>query len=729
MAKSTKELANWTMEDFSNYFSGSKHVFGENGSEFQTITELAGGLNDLEDQPISYDMLNDRQKKIDELLNVTLQYGTTHANPHTPKGKERRAVVDAFMNFCRKERDEMEAIPNPMYFEGKTIDQMKNGVDYLEIKQLEDAMEESRSKKMTEDEVIKYTNTMSKYVQAVENYQKNPQEIPLATEDMKKNINDRLQNNLERYKSCLDSMRDLRNVRRIIDKSDLPNQEKWDELLTLKEATAEMTGREDTVGSNSNRRYKFNHNGKRGFFTQDLKGTTDTFIDNVLDEYVQKNDRTREELLIIKNADLMRKIANADVNNVSMKELDIEIESFMKNLDIEDEYRESKYQDLQELLKNSSAKEKMIEIWKKNTSISAVRSQARIKEDRDGVELSNRNVATSRMAELLGVGNLVVHTEKMTVTVDGKEVSGCFMEHAEGIDLAKTENEEELKQLNETVFEVGGGLAKDSSNLYLFDIICGQMDRNGGNFFVKLGEPEADGKRRVIGVQGIDNDAAFARGMRLNTGMGGALDKIIFVDDAFAKKLDTLNREKVKYAVGDILNSVEIDSIMTRIEKVKEHINTNAIKLSDNEWNLDRYANKDISTLAPEEQKNAQKYIDAIKEIEYCAQIDSKVVTSAVTYHYDGKVGTGLNGAKKRYEKMMQAKDPEKASRAELANKVIAEKSGTEKKQKEISERPKERVDAKEFLGEGTFKRAKARQVQSEKKAFTIGAKRDMGKR
>ena len=49
--------------------------------------------------------------------------------------------------------------------------------------------------------------------------------------------------------------------------------------------------------------------------------------------------------------------------------------------------------------------------------------------------LKQKRMYNYELAELLGIGNLIAHAETMTVTIDGKEVKGCFMEFAEGFDM------------------------------------------------------------------------------------------------------------------------------------------------------------------------------------------------------------------------------------------------------------------------------------------------------
>ena len=60
--------------------------------------------------------------------------------------------------------------------------------------------------------------------------------------------------------------------------------------------------------------------------------------------------------------------------------------------------------------------------------------QGRFETDK-GNELSARNIASTRVAELLGIGSIIARSEKMTVKAAGQVMQGCFMEQAKGIDL------------------------------------------------------------------------------------------------------------------------------------------------------------------------------------------------------------------------------------------------------------------------------------------------------
>ena len=118
-----------------------------------------------------------------------------------------------------------------------------------------------------------------------------------------------------------------------------------------------------------------------------------------------------------------------------------------------------------------------------------------------GQDLSKRNVATSRMASLLGIPGLVTDSAAVALKT-GQENS----ENGIVTVMAKGEQFETIRQKGLPVTS-SPELIKSLINLQLLDTICGQVDRNSSNLFFTY--EERDGKRILKGVTGIDSDMAF----------------------------------------------------------------------------------------------------------------------------------------------------------------------------------------------------------------------------
>lgn len=237
-------------------------------------------------------------------------------------------------------------------------------------------------------------------------------------------------------------------------------------------------------------------------------------------------------------------------------------------------------------------------------------------------ELTDRNVATSRIAELLGVGTIVAHSEKMVVKDGDKTREGCFMEFAEGTDF-RSKNETTMRMVAEKVeFSRNPGFYKDQSTIEMLDFLCGQMDRNPGNMFYKLSEPGPDGKRNVVGIQGIDNDLAFGTvGVTmgedgeiesLHEGYMSGLETQHFIDRKMAQAIQGLDREKLEFALGDLLPSINIDAMWERTKVAQQHIKEHMIVVEGDGWKLEQFKMEDY--MFSKEEAGQEKVNAAIKE-------------------------------------------------------------------------------------------------------------------
>ena len=224
------------------------------------------------------------------------------------------------------------------------------------------------------------------------------------------------------------------------------------------------------------------------------------------------------------------------------------------------------------------------------------------------VNMTRRNVATSRMAALLGVGHLVAKSETAEIVdnATGKTYRGNLMEQAQGDRSGKESlvNVRKGKSLisdfqngcPDVEMTASGGFQRDLCSLQVFDNICGQIDRHSGNYLVsQKGE-----KGEITGLQGIDNDGAFGlnedchfvhdvsnarSAYDINTGKMA----LPYLDKNFAERIKALEPDVVRYALRDLLTEKEIDTTIIRLDKVKKAIDTmdKSQLLSDDEWNDD----------------------------------------------------------------------------------------------------------------------------------------------
>ena len=210
---------------------------------------------------------------------------------------------------------------------------------------------------------------------------------------------------------------------------------------------------------------------------------------------------------------------------------------------------------------------------------------------------SNRNVATSRMANLLGLGGIVEQssTVKVKEKRTGNIVKGNLMTLAKGeagASIANGEVYEKMKKkesIQDRIADAGALFAptvqKELTSLQVLDYICGQTDRHANNFFLEKDEKT----NQYTHVHGIDNDMSFGTGvdfgalvkktgdhqrkssLRMVVDAEGNLT-IPHMDKQLAQNIINLSKEEVEFALEDLIEPEAIKAAVHRLEIVKNAI-------------------------------------------------------------------------------------------------------------------------------------------------------------
>ncbi|TDF92368.1 hypothetical protein [Paenibacillus piri] len=191
--------------------------------------------------------------------------------------------------------------------------------------------------------------------------------------------------------------------------------------------------------------------------------------------------------------------------------------------------------------------------------------------DMQDARLAKRNVAMSRLDQMLGAGVIAKAELAVYQSPDGQSVQGSFMEKAKGGEAGKMGKSGKIAKGGQG----GGGkvdvddanLQRCLSRLQLIDTLAMQADRHQGNYFINY-----DQSGNVLGVTGIDNDMSF--------GTRTAVDKMRqeypglskFVDQELAERILALKPEDLELAMLDLLSPGEIKALLTRLEKLQAHL-------------------------------------------------------------------------------------------------------------------------------------------------------------
>jgi len=231
------------------------------------------------------------------------------------------------------------------------------------------------------------------------------------------------------------------------------------------------------------------------------------------------------------------------------------------------------------------------------------------------LHLSNRNVAMSRVANLLGIGNIIEQSKTVRVhdQTENKTVRGNLMTKAKGKEANKAIDESISKvktdlDVNNRENMVLGMLSptvqRDLSSLQVLDYICGQGDRHEGNYFMES-KQNGDGSIMFEHIHGIDNDNSFSTGVDLEAEtkkrkvgvckLGMVVDSddnlvIAHIDEKLADSIIALDPDEMKIALKDLIEPQFIEFALQRLKKVKNAIIKEKDKedskiVKNNRWN------------------------------------------------------------------------------------------------------------------------------------------------
>ncbi len=186
--------------------------------------------------------------------------------------------------------------------------------------------------------------------------------------------------------------------------------------------------------------------------------------------------------------------------------------------------------------------------------------------------ITDRNVATYRLAELLGLSELIPATTKVIVTAqDENEQKGILMAEARGKELWEANRNVDAKDAS-----YDKGLYLQMNSLQIMDIIAGQTDRHNANMLL---ESEGDHFKKL---KGIDNDLCFGKitYKEIVTNKTGSDDvksledengiKIKFIDKKVYDRVLALNDEIIRYTLADLLTDGEMKALLDRLHGVQK---------------------------------------------------------------------------------------------------------------------------------------------------------------
>lgn len=197
---------------------------------------------------------------------------------------------------------------------------------------------------------------------------------------------------------------------------------------------------------------------------------------------------------------------------------------------------------------------------------------------RPGRNLSNRHVATSRFAQLMGIGHMVSASRTATVKIGDELVKGNLMEDSGGEEIFDI-----VEKQKDNVPSYSTEAIKQSLVLQVFDYLIGHTDRHFGNFHVLKDEKT----NTITALRAIDNDMCW--GLLKPEDMAEGFRHLRPLDNevlkglpaSFINMIFSITRENAAVMLGDIVESDELSAFMERVKYIQENIR--ALQNNDND--------------------------------------------------------------------------------------------------------------------------------------------------
>ena len=202
-----------------------------------------------------------------------------------------------------------------------------------------------------------------------------------------------------------------------------------------------------------------------------------------------------------------------------------------------------------------------------------------------GERILDRSVATWQLAELLGIGDIIVPAYRSTFYYEGRELSGIKMPPASGVsysDLIK------LSSLAGYRFSYSVCAVRQLTILVMFDFLCGQIDRHSKNIRLILPAepsdmpPAAEGADELLikGICAIDHDMSFGLNgyedirKRISAGrcicpeMLGQM-QYTAIDEPFYERVAAVSDDEYRRVLSPLITEAEIEAFFDRLGGLK----------------------------------------------------------------------------------------------------------------------------------------------------------------
>jgi len=255
-----------------------------------------------------------------------------------------------------------------------------------------------------------------------------------------------------------------------------------------------------------------------------------------------------------------------------------------------------------ELMNSKEKRAKFLNFFNELSELYSNQSTSDMGEIYNYMDIPKRNVGMYRVANLMGMGNLIAKAYTVKVTdQDGNVRDGVFQETVNFSDSHRIKKGDPILEIGKDLKILNNPkVLMQISDLQVLDYVCGNNDRHEGNIMYDM--QNVDGKWVLNGIKGIDNDRSFGLWGRESVKKYG-----FYVTDPLKMKvirrstfesLQNLSIDTLKLALQDL--NFDIDEYVAacdRKDDILKLVEKGKIEVVDDEY----FNNKTITELSESE--------------------------------------------------------------------------------------------------------------------------------
>ncbi len=176
--------------------------------------------------------------------------------------------------------------------------------------------------------------------------------------------------------------------------------------------------------------------------------------------------------------------------------------------------------------------------------------------------LTDRSVATSKLAGLLGLGSMVSDSGTAVIKKDGKEITGNVTEDAGGKTIDRMKG----------TWSYSDKAIGQAYTLQVFDMICGQIDRHHENYRV------IEKNQNVDSIKAVNNEMSFGKLTWEKIAAGHenisplTESHVRAMPIAVINQILSLDEKALQEALGDVLDNDSMHYLLDRLAGVQKSI-------------------------------------------------------------------------------------------------------------------------------------------------------------